>query len=281
MRTTLLGLPAGAGARDAHLPRRREAVPRAARPLPVLGPPSPNADANLSHAVAGRTRGRAGRGDVTGATDGARAWAQAIPGGIPRTPIGRSPPMRARTAKHLAACLVLLVTGAAATAWADDRTAAGERESATALRSIRHWNQVAIDASGLDHTPRRRDRDFASSSARAARRARWRSCTSRSSTRSTRSRAATRATPTCRARGRGVSLPAAVAQASHDTLVALFPAQTARFDDELARRAAAHPARPREDERHRARTPRRRADPGAARRTTAPTIPSRSSTSTG
>ena len=53
------------------------------------------------------------------------------------------------------------------------------------LDAIRHWNRIAIDASGLDHTPvpAGTRASSASSSAPAAPPARWRSCTSRSSRR--------------------------------------------------------------------------------------------------
>jgi hypothetical protein len=55
----------------------------------------------------------------------------------------------------------------------------------TLVSWVRRWNQIAIDASGLDHTPpaAAEQRVFGESSARGARRARWRSCTSPSTTR--------------------------------------------------------------------------------------------------
>ncbi len=57
------------------------------------------------------------------------------------------------------------------------------RRGAGVLERVRHWNEVAIDASGLDHTPGRRRAVECSASSwdRAARAARWRSSTSRCS----------------------------------------------------------------------------------------------------
>ena len=106
----------------------------------------------------------------------------------------------------------------------------------TPLGMARHWNEVAIDASGLDHTP------VASGEARVfgeqlgparASRAmaivhiaifeavnaisgRYRSYTG------------------LPAAARNASMEAAIAQAAHDTLSALFPSQKAAFDGQLA-----------------------------------------------
>jgi hypothetical protein len=102
--------------------------------------------------------------------------------------------------------------------------------------AIRHWNQVAIDASGLDHTPIQPGEartTFAEQlgPGRASRAmaivhiaifdavnaiaGRYESYTG---------------LPTPRP---GTSMRVAVAQAAHDTLVAMFPAQAATFDEEL------------------------------------------------
>lgn len=112
--------------------------------------------------------------------------------------------------------------------------------------SLRHWNQVSIDASGLDHTP------IAPGEARVfgeqlgpgrASRAvaimhiavhdainaivgRYRTYTG---LRRTFARA---------------SVDAAIAQAAHDTLVAVFPSQSAHFDEELASELARVPEHP-------------------------------------
>jgi hypothetical protein len=100
---------------------------------------------------------------------------------------------------------------------------------------VRHWNQVAIDASGLDHTPPAPGENRAFGEQLGPGRA---------------SRAtaivhiavfdAVNAieggyhsyTGLPRA-ARGTSIKAAIAQAAHDTLVALFPSQVERFDAEL------------------------------------------------
>ena len=67
-----------------------------------------------------------------------------------------------------------------AAALADDfRRPRGRRDpSVGSVSWVLRWNQIAIDASGVDHAGA-----TASSSGRDARAARWRSCTSRSSTR--------------------------------------------------------------------------------------------------
>jgi hypothetical protein len=140
--------------------------------------------------------------------------------------------MWARTASRFAAS-VLLVSSAAAAAWAED--AAATRERATALRSILHWNQVAIDASGLDHAAAREQLG-------PGRSARAMAIVHIAIFDSVNSIAGGYHGYTDLPRlGRLASLPAAVAQASHDTLVALFPAQTASFDTELARELARVP----------------------------------------
>ncbi len=73
----------------------------------------------------------------------------------------------------------------------------------------------------------------ANNSARVARAARWRSCTSRCSTRSTPSLRRIRSYTGISA-ANGASIDAAIAQAAHDTLAALFPSQRAALDALLA-----------------------------------------------
>jgi hypothetical protein len=102
--------------------------------------------------------------------------------------------------------------------------------------SVRHWNQVAIDGSGLDHTPVApgETRKFGEQLGPG---------------RSSRAMAIVhlaifeavnaveggyRSYVNLAPAQLGTSLPAAVAQAAHDTLVALFPSQISTFDDELA-----------------------------------------------
>jgi hypothetical protein len=143
--------------------------------------------------------------------------------------------------RRLALSAALLALGAADPALATGRDLDGRAIDARlyasdTLRSVRHWNQVAIDASGLDHTapvPGDGREDFAEQlgpgrSARAmaivhvaifeavnAIAGRYQSYTG---------------LPRAQ---RGTSTRAAIAQSAHDTLVALFPAQTARLDEAL------------------------------------------------
>ena len=110
------------------------------------------------------------------------------------------------------------------------------RHDTTPRGMVRHWNEVAIDASGLDHTPVANGevRVFGEQlgPARASRAmaivhiavfdavnaisGQYRSYTGLP-------RAA-----------RNTSMEAAIAQAAHDTLSALFPSQQAAFDEQLA-----------------------------------------------
>ncbi len=101
---------------------------------------------------------------------------------------------------------------------------------------LRHWNQIALDASGLDHTPPTpgEDREFAEQLGPG---------------RASRAMAIVQIaifdainaieggfenyTALPRAR-RDTSMRAAIAQAAHDTLAELFPAQAASFDAALA-----------------------------------------------
>jgi hypothetical protein len=102
---------------------------------------------------------------------------------------------------------------------------------------VRRWNSVAIDASGLDHTPVAPDetRTFGEQVGPG---------------RSSRAMAIVHIAMFDAANAivgryesysdigrapRGTSADAAVAQAAHDTLVALFPSQRAAFDEELLR----------------------------------------------
>ncbi len=160
---------------------------------------------------------------------------------------------------RFAAAIALVVLGASLAAWAqgqgfrngvqdalgplyrdnpyaqraDSRRA---RHDTTPLGRVRHWNDVAIDASGLDHTPVANGevRVFGEQlgPARASRAmaivhigmfdavnaisSRYRSYTG------------------LPAAARDTSMEAAIAQAAHDTLIVLFPSQKVAFDDELA-----------------------------------------------
>src|SRR3982074_1525262 len=110
------------------------------------------------------------------------------------------------------------------------------RHDTTPLGMARHWNEMAIDASGLDHTPvangevrvfgeqlgpARASRAMATMpmaifAAVKAISGRYRSYTG------------------LPAAARNTSMEAAIAQAAHDTLSALFPSQKAAFDAQLA-----------------------------------------------
>ena len=110
------------------------------------------------------------------------------------------------------------------------------RHDVTPRGMVRHWNEVAIDASGLDHTPvaSGEQRTFGEQlgPARASRAmaivhiaifdavnaisGRYRSYTG------------------LPAAARNASMEAAIAQAAHDTLRALFPSQRAAFDEQFA-----------------------------------------------
>ncbi len=111
------------------------------------------------------------------------------------------------------------------------------RNATAALLRLRHWNQIAVDASGLDHTPVApgEDRVFGHQlgPGRASRAmaivhiaifdainaisGRYRSYTD------------------IHGAPAGASMDGAIAQAAHDTLVALFPSQAPIFDEELAK----------------------------------------------
>jgi hypothetical protein len=135
----------------------------------------------------------------------------------------------------LASALVLFLSPTAGLA--SDGALDLSLRSSDALRAVRHWNQVAIDTSGIDHTPPAPGEsraDFAeqlgpgrSSRAMAivhiavfdamnAIAGRYQSYTGLAPA------------------PRGTSVQAAIAQAAHDTLVALYPAQTASLDQQLA-----------------------------------------------
>lgn len=120
------------------------------------------------------------------------------------------------------------------------REAIAPQESALpygdAMASLRHWNQFAIDASGLDHTPVApgEDRVFAEQfgPARASRAMAIVHIAIfdavNAIARQHRSYTGLPPAPP------GTSMKAAIAQASHDALVAMFPSQRARCAAQLA-----------------------------------------------
>lgn len=115
------------------------------------------------------------------------------------------------------------------------------RIDATLTETLTRWNGIAIDASGLDHTPAAagETRKFAeqlgpgrSSRAIAIVHIAMFEVANAADAKYTSYVGLPRV-------GRIPSASAGVAQAAHDTLVALFPAQAAQFDDELAEDLAA------------------------------------------
>ena len=110
------------------------------------------------------------------------------------------------------------------------------RHAAAAMSHLRHWNEVAIDASGLDHTP------IAPAEARVF-------GEQFGPLRASRAMAIVhiaifdavnaiaggyRSYTGLPAAPAGSSMESAIAQAAHDTLVVMFPSQKTSLDDELA-----------------------------------------------
>jgi hypothetical protein len=132
-----------------------------------------------------------------------------------------------RNGRLLVPTLAILILSLSAPAWADEFSSTAQ---------VRHWNEIAINASGIDHTPVTpgENRVFGEQlgpgrTGRAmaivhiaifdavnAIAGGYQSYTS---------------LPPAPA---GTSMDAAIAQAAHDTLVALYPSQTASFDERLA-----------------------------------------------
>ena len=118
-----------------------------------------------------------------------------------------------------------------------------------AASAVGHWNEMAIDASGLDHTPVAfgEDRVFGeqfgptrASRAMAIVHIAMFEAVNAIAGRYKSYAGVEAATP-------GTSMDAAVAQAAHDTLTALFPSQKASFDQQLAQDLnSIHGTRPRE-----------------------------------
>jgi hypothetical protein len=110
------------------------------------------------------------------------------------------------------------------------------RRGGGARERVRHWNEVAIDASGLDHTPvglgesRVFGEQFGPGRASRAM-AIVHIAIFEAVNAITGGHASYVGLPRARS---DASMSAAIAQAAHDTLVALFPSQATRFDEELA-----------------------------------------------
>jgi len=101
---------------------------------------------------------------------------------------------------------------------------------------VRHWNEIAIDASGLDHTPvapgesRVFGEQFGPTRASRAMAIMHIAMFDAVNAIDGGYRSYTGLAPA----DPGTSMKPAISQAAHDTLVALFPSQTARFDEQLA-----------------------------------------------
>jgi hypothetical protein len=143
--------------------------------------------------------------------------------------------MTLRPLAALAIALAMPVPAAAADTPVSERSFSGAPASRADV--VRRWNTIAVDASGLDHTP------VAPGEARTA-------GEQLGPGRASRAMAIVHIAMFDAANAivgryesysdigrapRGTSVDAAVAQAAHDTLVAMFPAQQATFDEALLR----------------------------------------------
>ena len=144
-----------------------------------------------------------------------------------------------RKLKGVTSIVTGLLLTLAVPAMANETTAPGrsaEHRPTRGMEMLRHWNQIAIDASGLDHTPVApgEDRVFgeALGPGRSSRAVAIVQIAVFEAVNAIaggyRSYAGVPPAPA------DTSLEAAVAQAAHDTLVALFPSQTAACDGHLA-----------------------------------------------
>jgi hypothetical protein len=150
--------------------------------------------------------------------------------------------MHVSRSSRLAAAAALLALTSASPALAQSLTADDGRSidplvnSSATLRSVRHWNQVAIDASGLDHTapvPGDGRDDFAEQLG-PGRSARAMAIAHIAMFEAVNAIAGSYESYVDLPRApRRTSTRAAIAQSMHDTLVVLFPAQKAALDEDL------------------------------------------------
>ena len=139
--------------------------------------------------------------------------------------------MRTGLARHMCVAATLLLVHALP-AWGRGKESHSNSSGSSDLRAIQHWNQVAIDASGLDHTEplADEDRDDFAEQLGPGRSARAMAIVHIAMFDAVNAIAGGYQSYTDLPRvGRAASMPAAIAQAAHDTLVALFPAQTASY----------------------------------------------------
>lgn len=176
---------------------------------------------------------------------GAFAVAQGVPGGFEAF-WGTRYSAAVNGAEGIGAARAAAPTNATAHAEAERR---GRPRPSSARSRLVHWNRIAIDASGVDHTPVAPGEtrvfgeqlgpgraslaiavvQIAIFDAVNAIYGRWDSYTG------------------LRAAPQGASVDAAIAQAAHDTLVAMFPSQTPTFDTALTEDLEQIAARGKED----------------------------------
>jgi hypothetical protein len=138
-----------------------------------------------------------------------------------------------RRRRALRALVALTAAGALAGCGGDG---GGSNGSEAAVSWVRHWNEVAVDASGLDHTPVQpgENRVFGENIG-PGRSARAMAIVHIAVFDAVNSIVGDFESYTGLAPApAGASLKAAIGQAAHDTLVALFPSQAATFDAALA-----------------------------------------------
>src|ERR1051325_1314111 len=104
------------------------------------------------------------------------------------------------------------------------------------LDSVRRWNQIAIDASGLDHTPPAPGENRVYAEQLGPGRASRAMAIVHIAMFDTANAILNQYNgyTGLRASKNAISMEAAISQSAHDTLVVLFPAQTAIFDARLA-----------------------------------------------
>ena len=109
------------------------------------------------------------------------------------------------------------------------------RPASDALERLHHWNSIAIDASGLDHTPVSEgdERHFGEQLGPGRATARW--IVHLAIYEAVNAIAGSHESMIgMGGASRGASVDAAIAQAAYDTLVALFPSQTTIMDGYMA-----------------------------------------------
>jgi hypothetical protein len=139
--------------------------------------------------------------------------------------------------------VALVAAGGALTVAQSAVPATGDR---SVTRTLRHWNDIAIDASGLDHTPLDAGERRVFGEQLGPGRASLAIAIVHIAIHDAVNAVVPRyATYTGLRRGPAdASLDAAIAQAAHDTLVAVFPSQRRRFDRKLAEDLAVLPELP-------------------------------------